>query len=119
MFSYDQVMAAVAEAVEPLDGGQSQDYAALNILERIRGTPHPSIADKTARIMQFPRLKGRASLVADPTGVGAPAIDLFQQAELEPLRALIHEVAIGHRTKAKTEEFLNGIWLAFCRCSFR
>ena len=57
MFSYDQVMAAVAEAVEPLDGGQSQDYAALNILERIRGTPHPSIADKTARIMQFPRLK--------------------------------------------------------------
>ena len=51
--------------------------------------------------------------------MGAPAIDLFQQAELEPLRALIHEVAIGHRTKAKTEEFLNGIWLAFCRCSFR
>jgi hypothetical protein len=89
-----------------LDLGQSRDYTALSILERlkndkecvyhvrhlerIRGAPYPSIVEKTDRIMQSPGLKGCASLVVDQTGVGAPVIDLFQQAGLEPVGVLIH-----------------------------
>ena len=89
-----------------LDLGQSQDYTALSILERlkndkeyvyhvrhlerIRGAPYPSIVDKTAKIMQSPGLKREASLVVDQTGVGAPVVDLFQQAGLKPIGVLIH-----------------------------
>ena len=89
-----------------LDLGQSQDYTALSILERlkngneyvyhvrhlerIRGTPYPSIVDKTAKIMQSPGLSGCASLVVDQTGVGAPVVDLFEKAGLEPVGVLIH-----------------------------
>lgn len=89
-----------------LDLGQSQDYTALSILERmkndkehvyhvrhlerIRGAPYPAIVEKTARIMQSPELKDCASLVVDQTGVGAPVVDLFEQAGLKPVGVLIH-----------------------------
>jgi hypothetical protein len=89
-----------------LDLGQSQDYTALSILERlkndkgdayhvrhlerIRGAPYPAIVDKTAKIMQSPELKDCASLVVDQTGVGAPVVDLFEQAGLKPVGVLIH-----------------------------
>jgi len=89
-----------------IDLGQSQDYTALSILERlkndkeyvyhvrhlerIRGTPYPAIVEKTARMMQSERLKGQASLVVDQTGVGAPVVDLFEQAGLKPVGVLIH-----------------------------
>lgn len=89
-----------------IDLGQSQDYTALSILERlkndkehvyhvrhlerIRGAPYPAIVEKTARIMQSPGLKGCASLVVDQTGVGAPVVDLFEQAGLKPVGVLIH-----------------------------
>jgi hypothetical protein len=89
-----------------LDLGRSQDYTALSILERvkndkehvyhvrhlerIRGAPYPAIVDKTAKIMQSPGLKDCASLVVDQTGVGAPVVDLFEQAGLKPVGVLIH-----------------------------
>jgi hypothetical protein len=89
-----------------LDLGQSQDYTALSILERlkndkdcvyhvrhlerIRGAPYPAIVEKTAKIMQSQGLKGYASLVVDQTGVGAPVVDLFGQAGLKPVGVLIH-----------------------------
>ena len=59
-------------------------------LERIRGAPYPSIIDETARIMQSPGLKTKASLVVDQTGVGAPVVDLFRQAGLKPIGVQIH-----------------------------
>jgi hypothetical protein len=89
-----------------LDLGQSQDYTALSILERlkndtgsiyhvrhlerIRGAPYPSIVDKTTKIIQSPGLKGCVSLVVDQTGVGAPVADLFRQAGLKPVGVMIH-----------------------------
>jgi len=89
-----------------LDLGQSADYTALSILERlknekesvyhvrhlerIRGVPYPSIIDRTAKIMQSPGLETKASLVVDQTGVGAPVVDLFRQAGLRHIGVQIH-----------------------------
>ena len=89
-----------------LDLGQSQDYTALSILERlkkdkeyayhvrhlerVRGAPYPLIVDKTAKMMQSLGRKGCTSLVVDQTGVGAPVVDLFEQAGLKPIGVLIH-----------------------------
>lgn len=89
-----------------LDLGQSSDFTALSVLERIggrkeavyhvrhlervRNVPYPEIVSKTAEIMQSPALAGQADLVVDQTGVGAPVVDLFRQAGLKPTGVLIH-----------------------------
>jgi hypothetical protein len=98
-----------------LDLGQSQDYTALAILEqleqeqaatvegsraakkiyhyhirrleRTRGTPYPQIVARIKEIMS--KLEG-VSLVIDQTGVGAPVVDMFNQAALKPIGVLIH-----------------------------
>jgi len=101
-----------------LDLGQSQDYTALAILEqleqleqeqaatvegsraakkishyhirrleRTRGTPYPEVVARVKEIMG--KLEG-AALVIDQTGVGAPVVDMFNQAALKPIGVLIH-----------------------------
>jgi len=83
-----------------LDLGQSRDYTALCIiekledriyhirrLERTRGTPYPEAAARVKVIMQ--KLPG-AALVVDGTGVGAPVTDMFRQAGLKPTAIYIH-----------------------------
>jgi hypothetical protein len=75
--------------LERLKNGNEYVYHVRH-LERIRGAPYPSIVDKTAKIMQSPGLSGCASLVVDQTGVGAPVVDLFERAGLEPVVVLIH-----------------------------
>jgi len=98
-----------------LDLGQSQDYTALAILEqleqeqaatvegsraakkiyhyhirrleRTRGTPYPQIVARVKEIVG--KLEG-AVLVVDQTGVGAPVVDMFNQAALKPIGVLIH-----------------------------
>ncbi len=89
-----------------LDLGQSSDYTALSVLdrvnpsnessyhvrhlERVRGVPYPEIVRKVTDIMRSPTLAGQADLVVDQTGVGAPVVDLFRQAGLDPVGVLIH-----------------------------
>ncbi len=86
-----------------LDLGQASDYTALSVLERssdsiydvrklerTRNTPYPRIVDKVTDIMRFPALEDDAALVVDQTGVGAPVVDLFRQAGLQPIGVLIH-----------------------------
>jgi len=90
-----------------LDLGQSNDYTALSVLERIksglpeaiyhvrhlervRNVPYPEIVSKVSEIMRSPALAGNATLVVDQTGVGAPVVDLFRQARLDPVGVLIH-----------------------------
>lgn len=89
-----------------LDLGQSSDYTALSVLdrvapgneasyqvrhlERVRGVPYPQIVAKVTEIMRSPALTGQAALVVDQTGVGAPVVDLFRQAGLDPVGVLIH-----------------------------
>jgi len=95
-----------------LDLGQSNDYTALAVLEklgeneasyhvrhleRVRGIPYPVIVGKVAEIMRSPALKDEASLVVDQTGVGAPIVDLFNQAGLNPVGVMIHGwAAVSH-----------------------
>lgn len=89
-----------------LDLGQSNDYTAVSILERVgdhrensyqvrhlervRNVPYPQIVDKVSSMMNSQVLGGGADLVVDQTGVGAPVVDLFQQAGLRPVGVLIH-----------------------------
>ncbi len=86
-----------------LDLGQASDYTALAVLERsseriydvrklerARGTPYPEIVDKVTDIMQSSMMEDDAALVVDQTGVGAPVVDLFRQAGLQPIGVLIH-----------------------------
>ncbi len=89
-----------------LDLGQSNDYTAVSILERVgdhrensyqvrhlervRNVPYPQIVDKVSSMMHNPTLEDSAYLVIDQTGVGAPVVDLFQQAGLRPIGVLIH-----------------------------
>jgi len=89
-----------------LDLGQSRDYTALIILEtvhspgtdaedvynvlnreRTRGTPYTEIVDRVKEIMAE---QPHASLVVDQTGVGAPVIDMFERANLNPVGVMIH-----------------------------
>jgi len=98
-----------------LDLGQAQDYTALAILEqleqeqaatvegsraakkiyhyhvrrleRTRGTPYPQIVARVKEIVG--KLPG-AALVVDATGVGAPVVDMFCQADLDPIGIYIH-----------------------------
>lgn len=89
-----------------LDLGQSQDYTALSILERvqddsdepiynirrlerIRGEPYPSIVEKIKAMLRSPSLAG-ATLVIDQTGVGAAVVDMFIKAALKPIGISIH-----------------------------
>jgi len=85
-----------------LDLGQSNDYTAVSVLEhvgdayhvrhleRVRGLPYPVIVAKVGEIMQSPALAGQAALVVDQTGTGAPVVDLFNQAGLNPVGVMIH-----------------------------
>jgi hypothetical protein len=89
-----------------LDLGQSQDYTALSILEkvqqndeavyhlrrleRIRGEPYPAIISKVLDIMRSKALQGNAILVIDSVGCGLPVVDEFRKAGLKPIAIFIH-----------------------------
>lgn len=76
-----------------LDLGQSQDYTAIAIvekvqsqyhvrkLERTRGTSYPDIVARVKSILI--KFRG-ATLVVDQTGVGAPVVDMFEEAGMRP-----------------------------------
>jgi hypothetical protein len=104
-----------------LDLGQVKDYTALVILERHGeaehavyharhlqrfplGTPYPAIVSSVARMLQLPPLSdARPRLAVDETGVGAPVVDLFRQAELN---ATLHPV---HITGGSTINYDRGV----------
>ena len=104
-----------------LDLGQVKDYTALVILERHGeaeqavfharhlqrfplGTPYPAIVSSVARMLQLPPLKDETPrLAVDETGVGAPVVDLFRQAQLN---ATLHPV---HITGGSTINYDRGV----------
>ncbi|HEV8714253.1 MAG TPA: hypothetical protein VGX03_15685 [Candidatus Binatia bacterium] len=81
-----------------LDLGQSSDYTALVIAERIPaekpsyhlrhiqrfklGTPYPEIVESVKTLTETPTLQREAVLAVDATGVGAPVVDMFTAAKL-------------------------------------
>ena len=59
-------------------------------LERVRNVPYPEIVAKVSDMLQAPPLVRDVAFVVDATGVGAPVVDLFRQARLDPVGVLIH-----------------------------
>ena len=59
-------------------------------LERIRGEPYPDIAKKVLAVQKAPALAGKADLIVDSTGVGAPVVDLLRESRLDPIAITIH-----------------------------
>jgi hypothetical protein len=98
----------MAEFFVGLDLGQRNDYTAISVLERVmeagnkeasyhvrhlervRGMPYPAIVTKISEMILRPPLVGRTVLVIDATGVGAPVVDLFELARLDPVGVFIH-----------------------------
>ena len=82
-----------------LDLGQSKDYTALAVidkvdndyqvrkLERTRGTPYPDVVTRVEEILEK---VPDAALVVDATGVGAPVVNMFTRSGLEPIGIYIH-----------------------------
>src|ERR1051325_1921076 len=94
-----------------LDLGQSQDFTAIAILERVElkgpwdavmyahkkmvamrlrylerlplGTPYPEIVEQVAYLVRSGELREQCYLMVDATGVGRPVVDLLRQAELD------------------------------------
>ena len=108
-----------------LDLGQSGDYTALAVLERVElvgkwdpakyafqkmaglrlrylervplGTPYPEIVKKVREITRSAELRGRCSLMVDATGVGRPVVDLLREADLDC--AILAAVVTGGHTE--------------------
>ncbi len=104
-----------------LDLGQAKDYTALVILERhgeeansvyharhlqrfALGTPYPAIVASVASMFtQTPLANEKPRLAVDETGVGAPVVDLFRQAQLN---ATLHPI---HITGGSTINYDRGV----------
>ena len=83
-----------------LDLGQSRDYTALCVaekvppegvddyelhvrhLERFRDVLYPDVAEWVGRLMDAPELKGKVALAVDATGVGAAVVDMLWRSGL-------------------------------------
>jgi len=91
-----------------LDLGQSKDYTAIALAERVEvegawdaaryghpltpvldlrylqrielGTPYPDIVDRVVALTRSPELAGRTQLAVDGTGVGRPIVDMLHRA---------------------------------------
>jgi hypothetical protein len=73
-----------------LEGESKEHVYHVGHLERVRGVSYPVIVGKVSEMMHNPALKDNAALVVDQTGVGAPVVDLFEQAGLNPIGIMIH-----------------------------
>src|SRR4029453_12529601 len=91
-----------------LDLGQSQDFSALTVIERIlmpEGKPHyhvrhlqrfplqtsyPDIVHQLQTLLTTPLLLHHTLLAVDATGVGAPVVDLLTAARLPCLVYSVH-----------------------------
>jgi hypothetical protein len=87
----------VARFYVGLDLGQSRDYTAVVVaekvppegsddyelyirhLERFRDVLYPDVAERVRKLMDAPQLKGKAALAVDATGVGAAVVDMLRR----------------------------------------
>lgn len=85
----DYTALSILERLPPEDNGKEHSYH-IRHLERTRGKPYPAIVEKVVEMMHSPALGKKATLIVDQTGVGAPVVDLFNQAGLNPVGVMIH-----------------------------
>ncbi len=87
-----------------LDLGHANDYSALTVIEQRQhywilraahrfplGTPFGAIVETLRRMARHPDLRGRASLIVDSTGLGAPVVEMIRRARVE---MALHPVVI-------------------------
>jgi hypothetical protein len=90
----------VAKYFVGLDLGQSRDYTALCVaekvppessddyelhvrhLERFRDVLYPEVVERVSSLMEALRLRGEAALAVDATGVGAAVVDMLRRSGL-------------------------------------
>jgi phage FluMu gp28-like protein len=90
----------VARFFVGLDLGQSRDYTAICVaekvppegsndyelhvrhLERFRDVLYPEVVERVSRLMEALQLKGEAALAVDATGVGAAVVDMLRRVGL-------------------------------------
>jgi hypothetical protein len=115
-----------------VDFGQSRDYTAIAVLERVElvgsydhavrahekdvalrlrfleriplGTPYPEVVERVAQVTRDPQLAGRCHLAVDGTGVGRPVVDMLR--EVKP-KAILMPVTI---TSGQTESADQGFY---------
>jgi hypothetical protein len=121
-----------------LDLGQSMDFTAIAVLERVEltgewdavafahrktaalrlrylervalGTPYPEVVERVRQVVRSPELEGRCQLMVDATGVGRPVTDMLQRAGLG---CRLWPVLI---TSGQTERSSEGLeWTPFLR----
>ena len=93
-----------------LDVGQSSDFTALAVVERVEltgpwdavmyahkrmagmrlrylervalGTPYPEVVERVGRVVRSGELRGQCNVAVDATGVGRPIVDLLRAGDL-------------------------------------
>lgn len=81
----DHSAIAVVERVEYryAYGGGERGPACVRYLERVPlGTPYPEVVAQVREIARWRGLAGDCALVVDATGVGAPVVEMLEQARL-------------------------------------
>jgi len=78
--SRDYTAVAVAEKVEPGDGGEYELH--VRHLERFRDVLYPDVAKRAKGLMAALELRGRTALAVDATGVGAAVVDMLRKSGL-------------------------------------
>ncbi len=60
------------------------DIYELRQLQRVSlGTPYTEVVNRVARFIALPELKGKATLVVDATGLGAPVVEMIRDKEMD------------------------------------
>ncbi len=68
-----------------LDWVEDEPQFAVRHLERVRlGTPYLEVVAKVRAMLDSDKLRGKASLLVDATGLGTPVAELFADAGLRP-----------------------------------
>jgi hypothetical protein len=79
--SADYTALAIAERIVPLEG---KPLYYFRYLERLKlGTPYPEQVAHVKDVLEQPTLKGKVTLALDYTGVGRPVADMFKYARMQ------------------------------------
>jgi phage FluMu gp28-like protein len=80
--SRDYTAVVVAEKIEP-SGASGRDYELhIRHLERFKDVLYPDVAERVRRLIDAPELHSKAALTVDATGVGAPVVDMLSKSDL-------------------------------------
>jgi hypothetical protein len=80
--SRDYTAVVIAEKVEPREASGRDYELHIRHLERFRDVLYPDVAERVRRLMDAPELRGKADLTVDATGVGAAVVDMLTESGL-------------------------------------